>query len=215
MKRRFALPVTIAVTAEAILLLCFNHPATGSPAPRLITPPLPPLPPIEVVEAVVPPSGDVGGRPEAARPSAVLPEPPPVPRDDKIAIDTPPAQKPSILPTTTLERSPLGAELGRPAQFGTIGADQLDNEPRVRFQQPPRYPYGAIHSLKAGTVVVEFGVNEKGRVYDARVVSSTDSVFEEPTLEAVRQWRFEPGRRNGMLVRFRMMLPVEFHLNEN
>ena len=215
MKRRFALPATIAVTAEAILLLCFNHPATGSPAPRVITPPLPPLPPIEVVEAVVPPSGDVGGRPETARSPAVLPEPPPVPRDEKIAIDTPPAERPSIKPTTTVERSPLGAAPGHSAQFGTIGADQLDNEPRVTFQHPPRYPYDAIHSLKTGTVVVEFGVNDKGRVYDPRVVCSTDSVFEEPTLEAVRQWRFEPGRHNGMLVRFRMMLPVEFHLNGN
>jgi protein TonB len=62
--------------------------------------------------------------------------------------------------------------------------------------------------------VVEFGVDEGGRVYDPRVVRSSDALFDEPTLEAVRQWRFEPGRRNGRIVRFRMMLPVEFHLDQ-
>ncbi|MEO5961553.1 MAG: energy transducer TonB, partial [Opitutaceae bacterium] len=67
----------------------------------------------------------------------------------------------------------------------------------------------------AGEVLVNFMVDEAGRVSEARVVRSSDSVFEEPTLRAVSKWRFEPGRVHGDLVRFRMSVPVVFSLKED
>jgi protein TonB len=87
----------------------------------------------------------------------------------------------------------------------------LDNAPRVRFPKAPQYPYEASRDQRSGEVLVEFSVDETGRVFNPSVVRSSDPIFEEPTLKAVRQWRFEPGRRNGRAVRFRMRLPVEFH----
>jgi protein TonB len=42
------------------------------------------------------------------------------------------------------------------------------------------------------------------------VQQSTDPVFERPALAAVKQWRFEPGKRNGKPVRFRMRVPITF-----
>jgi protein TonB len=39
-------------------------------------------------------------------------------------------------------------------------------------------------------------------------------MFEEPTLRAVAKWQFEPGRRDGRIVKFRMTVPVLFNLNE-
>ena len=33
-------------------------------------------------------------------------------------------------------------------------------------------------------------------------------------LRAVAKWRFEPGRRHGQIVRFRMVVPIHFSLNE-
>jgi protein TonB len=205
--------VTIALTLEAVVLLCFNHPAAGSPPPRAPSVPLPPLPPLEVTPIVVSSPDEPGGRPEVARPTpAVLPEPPPEPSRNRITIDTPSLQHPSLLPSTQIVWEPPVPGPGD--HFGPVGSGQLDNAPRVRFQQPPKYPYEAVRAQLHGTVVVEVGVDEGGRVYDPRVVRSSDALFDEPTLEAVRQWRFEPGRRNGRIVRFRMMLPVEFHLDQ-
>ena len=65
-----------------------------------------------------------------------------------------------------------------------------------------------------GKVVVEFLVDEAGRVLNPHIVSSSDVIFEEPTLRAVEKWRFAPGTRHGTPVRFRMSVPVTFDLNE-
>ena len=42
------------------------------------------------------------------------------------------------------------------------------------------------------------------------VQRSSDPVFERPALAAVKQWRFEPGKRKGQAVRFRMRVPITF-----
>jgi protein TonB len=46
-------------------------------------------------------------------------------------------------------------------------------------------------------------------------VRSSSHAFEEPTLRAIAKWRFEPGRRGGQIVRFRMQVPVVFKLDGN
>jgi protein TonB len=53
-------------------------------------------------------------------------------------------------------------------------------------------------------------VDETGKVVDPVVHASTDPVFEAPALAAVKQWRFEPCKRNGQAVRTRMRLPITF-----
>jgi TonB family protein len=37
--------------------------------------------------------------------------------------------------------------------------------------------------------------------------------FEKPALDAIRQWRFEPGIKNGVRVAVNMELPITFNLN--
>jgi len=63
--------------------------------------------------------------------------------------------------------------------------------------------------------MVEFTVDEMGRVINPHVTSSTHSEFEAPTLRAVQTWRFEPGKHLGRVVRFRMSVPVQFSLNDH
>jgi protein TonB len=61
--------------------------------------------------------------------------------------------------------------------------------------------------------MVEFVVDEAGHVLDPHVLRSSNPLFEAPTLRAVAKWRFEPGRKDGRVVRFRMAVPVEFAVN--
>ena len=96
---------------------------------------------------------------------------------------------------------------------GPVRSDLLDNAPRTRTQIAPVYPYEAKVNGRPGEVVVEFIVDESGRVLEPRVVRSTDPIFEAATVRAVSKWRFEPGRRDGRVVRFRMAVPVAFALN--
>ena len=90
----------------------------------------------------------------------------------------------------------------------------MDNPPRTRFQTAPIYPHVAKLAGMRGEVLVDFLVDDRGRVVDPRVVASSDRMFEEPTLKAVAKWQFEPGRRGGKIVSFRMRVPVIFNLAE-
>lgn len=89
----------------------------------------------------------------------------------------------------------------------------LDNPPQTRSQVSPLYPAEARSAGLTGEVLVEFLVGEDGRVLDARVLRATNPVFESPTLRAVQKWRFEPGKKSGRPVRFRMVAPVLFNLD--
>jgi protein TonB len=85
----------------------------------------------------------------------------------------------------------------------------LDQKPRVVHQPGPTLTT-ETRRRAPGTVHVLFVVDQDGRVIDPVVQKASDPVFEKPALAAVKQWKFEPGRRNGQAVRFRMRVPITF-----
>jgi len=85
----------------------------------------------------------------------------------------------------------------------------LDQKPRAVYQPSPTL-MPAMRKKTPGTVYVLFVVDQKGRVQDPVVQKSTDPVFDKATLDAIKQWRFEPGKRKGQEVRFRMRVPITF-----
>ena len=217
MKRRFALPVVIALSVEAVLLLGFNtpNPVSAATRPPVITPRDPP--PQGEPEPVAQADDAGGGSPSAQRPPVpAIPEPPEIPAPEAIHEVVPPANPTNPIP---MDRIPTGIDghfTGPGDGSGEIlPSNMLDNTPKAKFQKAPTYPYEAARDQKSGEVLVEFSVDEAGRVFNPVVVSSTDRIFEEPTLRAVVQWRFEPGRRDGRAVRFRMRLPVQFQPDGN
>lgn len=104
-----------------------------------------------------------------------------------------------------------GSPDGKPIVFPPTA---LDNTPRTRVQNPPVYPFSLKASGISGEVVVEFVVDERGRVTHPRILRSTHPDFESATLSAVSKWRFEPGTRKMKPVSFRMIVPVKFNLND-
>jgi protein TonB len=86
----------------------------------------------------------------------------------------------------------------------------LDQAPKVVSQPPPQYPADMRSQKARGTVYVLFVVDRNGRVVKPQVQKSTHTAFERPALEAVRQWRFDPGKRSGQAVQFRMRVPITF-----
>jgi periplasmic protein TonB len=85
----------------------------------------------------------------------------------------------------------------------------LDQKPRPVYQPGPHLNH-QIRQKAPGTVYMIFIVDERGRVENPIVQQSSDPVFEQPALAAVKQWKFEPGKRNGQPVRFRMRVPITF-----
>lgn len=76
---------------------------------------------------------------------------------------------------------------------------------------PPVYPSAAAKNHQSGSVVMKVLVGEDGKVKDAVVERSEPAgVFDEASLEAVRNWRFTPAMENGKPVEGWVRVPIDF-----
>jgi protein TonB len=85
----------------------------------------------------------------------------------------------------------------------------LDQKPRIVYQPSP-VMNARLRRKTPATVYILFVVDERGRVVEPRVQKSTDPLFDKPALSAVKRWKFEPGKRSGEPVQFRMRVPITF-----
>jgi protein TonB len=82
----------------------------------------------------------------------------------------------------------------------------------AKLQGCVEYPDMARRAGIEGRVVVQFIVNEEGKVEDPRVVRGIGGGTDEEALRCVKQAEFEPGRQRGEPVRVQYSLPVVFRL---
>ncbi len=66
--------------------------------------------------------------------------------------------------------------------------------PRPKKQVAPVYPDSSLRSGRIVEVVTECRLDTRGVPRDCRVTKSGDSFLSEATLQAIRQWRYEPLR---------------------
>ncbi len=219
---RLVLPATIAAVLHAGLL--YNY--TDAIAPFRVRPPVlvdelkKPEIPVDVIEIplatpqeeapVVTPLA--GGEPRPELPDIINNT---GPKEFTVPIENPPISK---IDTGKIGPTGISGEFG-PGQWTqghpkVVSFANLDKTPRAKVQIPPDYPPAMRQDKRDGVVMVEFEVDAKGRVVSARVRESSHRAFEEPTIRAVLQWRFEPGLCHGIPVSFRMVIPVNFKLSE-
>jgi len=90
---------------------------------------------------------------------------------------------------------------------------EVDRIPHPIYQVAPVYPYEMKQAGVSGTVRLLFVCDASGKVKRIRVQSSTHREFEEPSMQALRAWRFEPGMKDGHPVNVRMLVPFNFNVN--
>ena len=61
-------------------------------------------------------------------------------------------------------------------------------------------------------MLVDAIIRKDGTVTDVTVVKSSNTLFNQPTIDAVRQWRYEPTRLNGIAVPVVMTVTVTFQV---
>jgi protein TonB len=76
----------------------------------------------------------------------------------------------------------------------------------------PQYTAKAKDAKIQGTVVLECVVETDGRVGDVKVTKALDEDLDLEAVKAARQWRFEPGKKDGKAVRVRITLEMTFTL---
>jgi protein TonB len=86
---------------------------------------------------------------------------------------------------------------------------ELDQKPRPVYQAGPKMTKQLRRKTPA-TVYLICVVDERGRVQTPKVQKSTDSAFNKSALDAIKQWKFEPGKRNGKTVSSRLRIPMTF-----
>ncbi len=93
--------------------------------------------------------------------------------------------------------------------------ETLDVKPEVTFQDRPRYPVRMRRAGIAGAALVEFIVDDQGKVRDARTFRATHEDFGAAATAAIMTWKFNPGLKNGRPVATRMQEIIRFELNEH
>src|SRR5208283_2317739 len=84
-------------------------------------------------------------------------------------------------------------------------------EPPVPVRMvPPEYPYELKRNGVTGIVTLTFEVDEKGNVVDPKVQKSSNPGFEQPALDAIVKWKFKPARKDGVPVRMKIGVPLQF-----
>lgn len=85
----------------------------------------------------------------------------------------------------------------------------LDQKPRAVYQVSPKMTKQMRRKTPA-TVYVICIIDDRGRVQTPKVQKSTDSTFNKAALAAIKQWKFEPGKRGGKTVSSRIRIPMTF-----
>ena len=78
----------------------------------------------------------------------------------------------------------------------------------------PTYPEEARKSGLMGVVVCETIITAEGDVGAIKIVRTADEVFNQPTVDAIKQWKFEPATLHGEPVDVIYLLTVKYNLQK-
>jgi protein TonB len=140
------------------------------------------------------------------KPQRIKPEQAPVLPAMQIAKD----QAPNLALDVTAIAAGLGAEFGSagggggdgrgvPGGLG-IGGGMSDRGALPLVRVEPQYPPEAAKRKLEGWVQLRFTITKAGTVDAVQIVKSSNSLFENAAVAAVRKWKYEPQMQSGAAV---------------
>jgi len=87
-----------------------------------------------------------------------------------------------------------------------------DQAPEPIKQVTPKYPDLATRAGMEGTVWVKLWIDETGKVVKAEVLKSDAEIFDQPALDAGKQWLFKPAMSKGKPIAVWVSVPFRFKL---
>jgi len=191
-----------------------------------VHPPDPPPGPFAIVTMI--PLGDVAPKPapapkkgtDTAKPGRTLAPPQVLPAPESDAAPDGPD-----LPGEGTRGDPNGSTLGIPGGIGDDdggagpgdgpGVDPVELtgdmvRPVLLEKVSPSYPRVARQARLGGRVTVRAVIAPDGSVESVEVFSSTNPLFNDAAVEAVRRWRYRPALMNGRPVRVYFSVVVDF-----
>jgi TonB family protein len=119
--------------------------------------------------------------------------------DDILILSTSPFPAVQVQPQTVGRRPPL-----------RVGGDLIHGT--LLYHPNPAYPDDARRAGIQGFVVIGATINEEGIVQSVGVLDSSNSIFETPTMETVRLWKFKPTLLNAQPIATTATITVNYSL---
>jgi protein TonB len=174
-------------------------PPKAEPPKHFLT--LPKLAPPAALMQIVAPTVIPDTIPEVVPPAPVVP-PPPAPA---------PVAAPAVTDAEGSPKGMTGGQIGGTSKtLGTAGGITFGEDGRVYVDRTvklplkevehefPHYPDAAKKKRLEGTCVVRYTVGKNGRIVDIAILNhATDPMFDEETLNTIRNWRYRPMMLNG------------------
>jgi protein TonB len=84
--------------------------------------------------------------------------------------------------------------------------------PRVIYQTDPEFSEEARKAKYQGNCVLGLVVDADGRPTNIRILNALGMGLDEKAIESVKNWKFEPGKKDGRDVAVEIAVEVDFHL---
>jgi TonB family protein len=92
-------------------------------------------------------------------------------------------------------------------------AVEVDQQPTILKKVDPHYPAAALKKGDEGKVWLKLRIDEQGKVAEAEVAKSTDAQFNQPALDAAKQWLFTPAYKGKTPIAIWVTVPFNFKLS--
>lgn len=113
------------------------------------------------------------------------------------------------------------AKSGRPKDSGAKKQDPADivykpgadvKAPKLIHYVEPEFTSSSDQAFVDGIVKISTVVTQKGIPTDLHILNGLNTKEDGTAMDAVKQWRFEPGTKNGQAVKVQVIVEVNFHL---
>jgi TonB family protein len=121
-----------------------------------------------------------------------------------VVLESPQAPDPPLASMEAISNNADGPVYRVSPESGIIG-------PKVTYQVDPEFSEDARKGKKSGYVAIQMVVGTDGLPRDLRLRCGAEAGLNEKALDAVRQWRFAPGTRDGKPAQVEIEVEVEFH----
>lgn len=180
-RKRVGIAVAVALLVHAVVLVG-QMPDWGPRPVRLDAPAEQPMQ-VKFLKPPAPPK--VERKPEPPKPKRI-PRPDPTPDEPEPEVaPEPPWQEPVQQQAPPEAAGPVRVAPGQ--------------GPGLIKRVEPEYPPLARSARMTGTVVLDAVIRKDGTVSDVKVVKSTNALFDQPSIDAVRQWQFTPFQYDVVL----------------
>lgn len=104
----------------------------------------------------------------------------------------------------------FGLAKGPNLGIGTFELSEVDEKPIAIYTQKPDYTDRHIKRGIFGKVSFIFTIDEHGRVTKIQTESADHHILEKLAREALKRWKFKPGKKDGQTVRVRRRQVFDF-----